>query len=56
MNDLLRFGIIGINGRGGGLAREVAASDRAEVVAVADLNEEAANALVAETGGDVWAD
>ena len=56
MSEPLRFGIIGINGRGGGLAREVAASDRAEVVAIADLNEEAAQALVGETGGEVWTD
>jgi len=56
MNEPLRFGVIGINGRGGGLAREIAASDRAEVAAVADLNEEAAKALASETGGVVWAD
>lgn len=55
MNEL-RFGVVGINGRGRGLAREVAASDHAEVVAVADLNEEAARSLTGETGGDVWTD
>jgi predicted dehydrogenase len=56
MNDQLKFGVIGINGRGAGLAREIAASEQAEVCAVVDLNEDAAKALAAETGGDVWTD
>jgi UDP-N-acetyl-2-amino-2-deoxyglucuronate dehydrogenase len=54
--DKLKFGVIGINGRGGGLAREIASSDRAEVCAIVDLNEEAAKAVASENGGDVWTD
>ena len=56
MSKMLRFGVIGINGRGAGLAREVAASNSAEVVAVVDLNLEAANEVAAETGGVVGTD
>jgi UDP-N-acetyl-2-amino-2-deoxyglucuronate dehydrogenase len=56
MSDLLKFAVVGINGRGAGLAREIASDDRAQVVAVVDLNEAAAKTLSEDTGGEVWTD
>lgn len=56
MADKMRFGVVGVNGRGGGLAKEVAGDLRAEVAAIVDLNEDAAKALAEETGGEVWTD
>lgn len=54
--DNLKFGVIGIKGRGGGLAKEIAACDGAEVAAVVDLDEAAAKEIAEATGGRVWTD
>ena len=56
MDTPMKFAVVGINGRGAGLAREIASDERAEVVAVVDLNEAAAKAVAEETGGEVWTD
>jgi predicted dehydrogenase len=45
MADTLKFGVIGIKGRGGGLAKEAAAIEGVDVVAVADLDTAAAGEI-----------
>ncbi len=54
--DELRFGVIGIKGRGDGLAKEAASIDGVEVVAVADLDRDAARQIGSSIGAAVYDD
>ena len=54
--NTLKFGIIGIKGRGGGLAKEAASIDGVEVVAIADLDTAAAGEIAEPLGASVFDD
>ena len=52
----VRIGVIGLKGMGRTHIREIVQSERAELVAVADLDQDAARAVGEEHGVSVWSD
>lgn len=54
--ETIRFGVVGIKGRGGKLAQEVEAIEEASLAAVADLDEDAAEAVASDSGASVYTD
>ena len=54
--DTLRFGVVGVKGRGGGLAAETSSIDGAEIVAVADRDSEAAREIAEQLGATAFGD
>lgn len=51
----VRFGVIGVGGMGGNHAKSFAALEEADLVAVADVNQETADRVAAETGATAYA-
>ena len=54
--DTLRFGVVGVKGRGGGLAAETSSIDGAEIVAVADRDTDAAREIAEPLGATAFGD
>ena len=53
---MVRFGVVGLKGMGGQHVREISGLDRAELVAVADLDLDYARQVGEERGARAWGD